>query len=489
MKKILSILLSFVLVFAICGNLIACERENGGNSGSDDGGNSSVVTTVPELVVRNDIETTITENVMNLTVGQITSAFSDESGAKILQLKNAVLNDVLIGDFAQIYIGDVIKFNYYDDGVWRLSNGVAFTPVPNAIFNYQIGSDKPLNLTSDQLVLYGNNTVISCFTDLFAINASTIIPEFSGDAGTILNAFTAITVNELYAITAGDYTFFANFASETQMSILVGAICELSGLTDETAIATIKAGISGTIAEPEIDLDYYLGEILPSIIESIANDSEYKEIIDSVCAIASAIIEYYDFETGEFDALGFYEENVSPAFEQVSTITLNDFVTTYLEVNIADCLPESLVDSYALKTMGDIDAEIKAALSGEESELVAALVGVPLDEIIYVIFANFENSGASLPKIKALMLDLFDGTVGAPSVDLSVTMTKVFAAVASVTTDEETLATIAQLSEFYGELTIEEFAALIVQGFGSSLDDYADVTIGELLGYTQFQIS
>ena len=261
MKKFLSALMAIMLVFVMSIGLVACDNDSTGNK--DD--SSAVEPPKPVVVMRGTIEETVTNNVMGLTLNQISGMIESETGMNDLQ--KVVYRNVLVGDLAKLYIGEMVSFDYYDDGNWYLSNGVKFTPVPNAIFNYEIGCGQPLAITEEQLVLYGNNTVLSCFTELFAVNASTLVPELPGDAGQIINAFTAMTVQELYDISAGDPTFFVDFLNETDPLVILGAMCELNGMAAED-IAMVKS-------------------------------------------MVTMVLSYVDFENETFDFVAFYEDQIS----------------------------------------------------------------------------------------------------------------------------------------------------------------------------------
>ena len=305
MKKFLTTILSILLVVIMSTSLIACNRED--DNGKDDNKQQSSVEEpkAPELVNREVFTLALESNVMGITLNQLESAVTTETG--LLDLREIVFRDILLGDIAQLLIGETVSFGYYDDGNWYLSNGAKFTPVPNAIFNYKLSEGGALALSEAQLALYGKNTVLSCFTELFAINASQVIPQLPGDLGAILNVFMNITVQELYDLTAGNPQFFVDFLNETRASTLVGALLEGASYAVASEYGELFAAVNnmtdallaGSIANPSFNANVLVLDLIDST-HDIFNCFISSAVIDEI--FEQAAILYEDTTVADFAA-------------------------------------------------------------------------------------------------------------------------------------------------------------------------------------------
>lgn len=214
MKKICAVLLSFLLTIGSIGTLVSCKKQVEDDSlqpisSLPDSEYSSVTDDLPEKVERLGVQAQLVTNLNTVSLADVVLSV-DEFTDNPLILIQSLAHGITVGDLLKDVAGDILSFDYYDDGYWYLASGMKFTVVLNAIFSYEILSDEPLNLTQKQLERWGDRSIIECFGDMFAIKTENVISQALGVSADYIKPLLAMTVRDLYNVTCGDYTFIIN---------------------------------------------------------------------------------------------------------------------------------------------------------------------------------------------------------------------------------------------------------------------------------------
>lgn len=467
LKKIL--ILTLVLVLAL--SSFACNKR----SEADSQGNSAESSIpeppkVPQKLERADATTIVTDNLMLVTPRDLVGIAEEE-----VNPLEVIFGDLMIGDVAKMLLSEVLYFDYYDDGQWRLSNGTAFGAVPNAIFSYQIGSGKPLALDDTQLALYGNNTVLSCFSELFATNLENL-PLGEGDLAQIIGDLSKITVQDLYDLTCGDITFFVDYLREGEVDLFAGALCEILSQVAGVQIDStmLKQALSGTLAAPEIDVEYILLTAIPELIAEV-QDEQANAILTFVCETVIEWLSESESEPVVEDLLAklyqkLYEAEIQPILAEYGEMTLEQIDAELTDGMLITILPESVVayfDNFQA-TLNDFIAEIEALIAGENQELMAVVSEI---DALYSLQA-LANQGVIPQEVYALIDALIDGPFSNPRFNIELLVSRLLELVMDVVDAYvEQNGSDIYLSPIYG--MVEEIAVL-----------YHDVIIGDFIDAT-----
>ncbi len=238
-----------------------------------------------------------------------------------------VFDGVTVGAIASHYLQDYLEIGYYSDGNWWTVKDSKFkkcNKILTVIFDYEIGCGEPLALSQSDLTKYGNTKVITFFENQFEIEISSLLESdlitddlFPGILGFTDRIF-QMTVNDLYNLTDGDYTYVKNFIEQTDVDEVINLIFDVLSIAPQTSKENyselrkiLRATLNGKITQITVD-------------ESI-------EIIDIVNAIPSLTIKsklalmnlYADVTVGSFKTATL-NLDVDKFIEAVSIVLLEE---------------------------------------------------------------------------------------------------------------------------------------------------------------------
>lgn len=286
MKKILVVILAALMSVSIAVSLVACgnksddstsvsvsDSQSSENSTIPDSSSSSSEEKVAEVVKRTDAKTALAANVGSVTASNMVDFFKGS-----LSPVGMLLDGISIGDIVKYAGSEILSFDYYDDDCWRTGTGVKFGKVENAIFNYEIASQSPLDISQADLDLYGNTSIFNLYAQLF-------FPMMKPDAlrqmlvqqlgtNTLLDFMLDTKVSDLYAITTGDYTYFGTIT----VNQIVNTIDAVTTIANDDETQTMLSPFATEILNGIKNL---FGDVCINdfAIEAMATDiDEYVEI-------------------------------------------------------------------------------------------------------------------------------------------------------------------------------------------------------------------
>ncbi len=234
---------------------------------------------------------------------------------------------VTVGEIVCHYLQDYLEIGYYSDGNWwtvKDSKLKKCNKILTVIFDYEIGCGEPLALSQSDLTKYGNTKVITFFENQFEIEISSLLESdlitddlFPGILGFMDRIF-QMTVNDLYNLTDGDYTYVKNFIEQTDVDEVINLIFDVLSIAPQTS------------KENYSELRKILRVTLNGKITQITVD-ESIEIIDIVNAIPSLTIKsklalmnlYADVTIGNFKTATL-NLDVDKFIEAVSIVLLEE---------------------------------------------------------------------------------------------------------------------------------------------------------------------
>ncbi len=234
---------------------------------------------------------------------------------------------VTVGEIVCHYLQDYLEIGYYSDGNWwtvKDSKLKKCNKILTVIFDYEIGCGEPLALSQSDLTKYGNTKVITFFENQFEIEISSLLESdlitddlFPGILGFTDRIF-QMTVNDLYNLTDGDYTYVKNFIEQTDVDEVINLVFDVLSIAPQTS------------KENYSELRKILRVTLNGKITQITVD-ESIEIIDIVNAIPSLTIKsklalmnlYADVTIGNFKTATL-NLDVDKFIEAVSIVLLEE---------------------------------------------------------------------------------------------------------------------------------------------------------------------
>lgn len=364
MKRICAVLLSFLLTLGSVGTLVSCKKQVEDDSSQPisslpDSEYSSTEDDFPEKVERLGVQARLVTNLNTVSLADAVLA-ADKLADNPLILIQSVASGITVGDLLKDVAGDILSFDYYDDGYWYLASGVKFTVVLNAIFSYEILSDEPLNLTQNQLERWGDRSIIECFGDMFAIKIETVISQALGVSADYIAPLLAMTVRDLYNMTCGDYTFIINVFTDYP-------IATLARMVGDVIIASA----------PENEQDDY-SEKAALVV---------KYITDNVGGTLSAIECAEDYTVSQFfTGLGQILVVVYPASADIINQSVNQISQLYKDVLMKDLFKATFA-SEGNKVLEAVSTLLKLCIPQSEQTAIQSFI-----EILSKAFSVDENS-------------------------------------------------------------------------------------------------
>ena len=220
-RKIMALITAIICIFGVV-SLTACDAIDRVNSayssssseGSGDGGDNS-----PSKVERESIDVKINDNIDNLTVKQIKQALSEQRiPAELL------FSGIAVGDLIKAANVGVLSFDYYDDGNWYLSSGAKFTPVMNALFDYEPLCLKEFD-ANGELEEYYDERLIVIFSNQFSVNYESLLLSAMPESYRVMfNHIINLTVGQLKTVTTGNFDCITQPFGEFDTAVFVDAV-------------------------------------------------------------------------------------------------------------------------------------------------------------------------------------------------------------------------------------------------------------------------
>ena len=366
MRRFLMLLLSLILVLTLFTGA-ACTKKGNENSSNDSSQQESVKPEPPalEIITRDDVVQTVESNANMISLMDTYLLYKGNN-----QIVKKVFNGVVVGDFMSKALDGIIMVGYGSDGNWYVTadpyNPTKFNAVMNAIFNYQIASGKPLALSPIELTLYGGQKLINVFGTQFGIyNIDSMLTEIlPATSAPFIKRMLGMTVNDLYAISSGDYTYFENFIEQTHPDEIINLVFDLAYMfgysfpqTQATLVDLIEYDEYGLF----INEDVLVSDILASLEE-----------IATFAGVENADAMFEDLATllGEETAIG---EVVNVLMEIEFDVIVDSFAKAFVQLYPNDA---TLID--------EIFATFKAKADGKIGELVIneQNISVWIDDVI-----------------------------------------------------------------------------------------------------------
>ncbi|MBR3864846.1 MAG: hypothetical protein IKJ19_07040 [Clostridia bacterium] len=434
MRRFLTLLLSLILVLTLFTGA-ACTKKG------DSSQQESVKPEPPalEIITRDDVVQTVETNVNMISLMDTYLLYKGNN-----QLVKKVFNGVVVGDFMSKALDGIIMVGYGSDGNWYVTadpyNPTKFNAVMNAIFNYQIASGKPLALSQIELTLYGGQKLINVFGTQFGIyNIDSMLTEIlPATSAPFIQRMLGMTVNDLYALSSGDYTYVENFIEQTHPDEIINLVFDMASLlgyslpkTQATLVDLIEYDEYGLF----INEDVLVGDILASL-EEMATFAGVEN--------ADAMFEDLEMLLGEETSIG---EVVNVLMEIEFDVIVDSFAKAFVELYPNDA---TLID--------EIFATFKAKADGKIGELVIneQNVSVWIDDVI----AKVEDQAlvASLEAVSDLLYDI--------------TVEDILHGFGALLVDDviDTLATIASVNTPENAQLIEDVMVLLQKVFDGTIE-------------------
>ncbi len=375
-KKILITLLC--LLCAIC--CVACgdskessqepSQESSLEQSSSSFEDSSVEEKVPNVIERVQVDEVLVQNVETATLKDVYMLCEGDA-----YLVGDVFNGVTLGDLALYALGETVNFNYYDDGKWYSSdndgNLKPFNYVLSVIFEYQIGSGKPLDFSEAELTMMGSTAVITYFESQFGIEITSILNNPPAELESLLPAGITsficrcleITVRDLYNVTNGDYSYFEEFIQETDVDEITNLVFDILEFDSTRSYVKLRAllikMLNGKLFEITVDENVTVNSIVEAYFE---NTTEYT---DFEWELKTQLTTIYGNKTTVGQLL-----DVTMALDVDTVIT-----------NLAS-LVKTVVTEEDAQMIADAEAELKAVLSGTLGEIKLEVNGEKVKEYI-----------------------------------------------------------------------------------------------------------
>lgn len=396
MKRICAVLLALLLTIGCVGTVVSCKKQTDDqsslpSSSLPDSEYSSVIDDLPEKVERLAIQAQLAENLKGISLADTVLA-ADDFANKPLFLFQRIAQGITVGDLLKEATDGLLSFDYYDDGYWYLASGVKFTVALNAIFSYEILSDKPLDLTASQLERWGDRSIIECFGDMFAIKIETVISKVLGVSADYIEPLLTMTVRDLYNITCGDYTFIINACMNYPVATvaeIVGDAIMASAPEGEQDDYNVKAAlvskyitdnVGGTLSAIECAEDYTVAEFFTGLGQNLV--VVYPAAADIINESVKQINELYK------DAL------MKDLFTAISTLDGYKAAEAVIAV-LKLCIPQK--EQTAIQSFTDILS--KAFSIDENGALVVnaeKTVAEFINEIATVLQENYPDNTTSI---------------------------------------------------------------------------------------------
>ncbi len=391
MRKIFTLLLSLILVLSLFTGAACSNNKDSGNSSNNSSNQSSTPPQQPvvEIIDRDSVATTVESNVNKIS---LMDTYLLTKGNN--QIVKKAFNGVVLGDFISELLNEVIMVGYGSDGNWYMTadqyNPTKFNAVTNAIFNYQIGSNKPLGLSDVELTLYGEQKLINVFGTQFGMYNldSMIMQMLPATSAPFIQRMLGMKVNDLYAISNGDYTYFEEFIAQTHPDEIINLVFDLASLNG-VQLPQTQATLVDLIDYDEYGLFLNDSVTVGAILDSLTEIATYAGI-ENADAMFEDIAEVLGRDTE-------IAEVVDIIIELEFDVVVDD---------IANALKQAYPEDSAL--IDEIFATIKAKADGTIGEIIISEqnVSVWFDDIIEVIEPENEYVARALGYVKDLYADV-----------------------------------------------------------------------------------
>lgn len=451
------------------------------SSGSSTQENSSSSSSGNELyrVERDSLQNILSSNVETANMKEVYLLL--EGDTAVIQ---KLTSGIYIGEMAHALLGEVIAFGYYSDGNWYVdapgeANFKKFNKVTNVIFNYQIGCGEPLAFSKTDLSIYGDKTVISFIEGQFNEKVAeggiveSILPLLPDGIEGIINRLLEMTVQDLYNISDGDYTFVTNFIDQTDIDEIINFLFDVIELSQDAKYTQLRTALcetfngkvknveinenaqvntlisayfaSAPVNDTNITAEFYLTKLYRNVLikdfKTTTEEFEVDEIIEIVFEIALAeadeqksaqIEKWQEYLTDIFDGkLKELKINANANLEDpIKEILSESGIENY--ENLASTLAKLIKESITLNEQIKENEENRPA---KIAEYIAKLTGYDTQDPV---------ASALVQEISQIYADLLGGSIDG----------------------------VEQFVSNYGDLTL------------SQIDVYLNGYLSELLGYT-----
>ena len=331
---------------------------------------SSVEEKVPNVIERVQVDEVLAKNVETATLKDVYMLCEGDA-----YIVGDVFNGIALGDLALYALGEMVDFNYYDDGKWYSvdndGNLKPFNYVLSVIFEYKIGSGKPLGFSEAELTMMGSTAVITYFESQFGIEITSILNNPPAELESLLPAGITsflsrcleITVRDLYNVTNGDYSYFEEFIQETDVDEITNLVFDVLEFDSTRSYVKLRAllikTLNGKLLEITVDENVTVNSIVEAYFE---NTTEYtafeKELRKQLMAVYG-----FDVTVG-----------------QLLDVTMALDIDTVI-ANLAS-LVKTVATEEEAQMIADAEAELKAVLSGTLGEIKLEVNGEKVKQYI-----------------------------------------------------------------------------------------------------------
>lgn len=411
-KKILIIVLSVLLasaagvgIAALCGAFNSAD--NSSQSSSSLSQNSSEQSSLEdegslEIVERVDVEATLSNNVEAVTLKDVYMLCDGDA-----YLIGDIFNGVTVGDLALYALGSTLNFNYYDDGNWysadKDGNLKSFNYVLSVIFEYQIGSGKPLGFSEAELTMMGSTAVVTYFESQFGIEITSILNNPPAELESLLPAGITsflsrcleITVRDLYNLTNGDYSYIEEFIQETDVDEITNLVFDVLEFDSTRSYVKLRAllvkMLNGKLTEITVDESVTINSIVEAYFE---NTTEYTDFEKE---LRKQLMTVYGFDV----TVGQFKE-----------VTLGLDIDSV--INNISALAKTLVNEEEIQNIDDVATQLKEVLSGTLGDIKLEISGTKIKELITEalgITVNGEEGNAFITDLSNAVAQLLNGSL------------------------------------------------------------------------------
>ncbi len=412
-KKILIIVLSVLLasatgvgIAALCGAFNSADNSSQSSSSLSQSSSSEQSSLEDEgsleIVERVDVEATLSNNVEAVTLKDVYMLCDGDA-----YLIGDIFNGVTVGDLALYALGSTLNFNYYDDGNWysadKDGNLKSFNYVLSVIFEYQIGSGKPLGFSEAELTMMGSTAVVTYFESQFGIEITSILNNPPAELESLLPAGITsflsrcleITVRDLYNLTNGDYSYIEEFIQETDVDEITNLVFDVLEFDSTRSYVKLRAllvkMLNGKLTEITVDESVTINSIVEAYFE---NTTEYTAFEKE---LRKQLMTVYGFDVTVGQLL-----DVTMALDIDSVI------------NNISALAKTLVNEEEIQNIDDVATQLKEVLSGTLGDIKLEISGTKIKELITEdlgITVNGEEGNAFITDLSNAVAQLLNGSL------------------------------------------------------------------------------
>lgn len=451
------------------------------SSGSSTQENSSSSSSGNELyrVERDSLQNILSSNVETANMKEVYLLL--EGDTAVIQ---KLTSGIYIGEMAHALLGEVIAFGYYSDGNWYVgtpgeANFKKFNKVTNVIFNYQIGCGEPLAFSKTDLSIYGDKTVISFIEGQFNEKVAeggiveSILPLLPDGIEGIINRLLEMTVQDLYNITDGDYTFVTNFIDQTDIDEIINFVFDVIELTQDAKYTQLRTALcetfNGKVKNVEINENAQVNTLINAYFDSVpANNTNNTARFYLTKLYRNVLIKDFKTATEEFE--------VDEIIEIVCEIALAE----------ADEQTSEQIEKWQEYLTDIFDGKLKELKINANANLED-----PIKEILSESgIENYENLASTLAKLIKESITLNE-QIKENEENRSAKIAEYIANLTGYDTQDPVASKLVQeISQIYADLlggsidSVEQFVSNYGELTLAQIDGYLNGYLSEILGYT-----